>query len=184
MFLMEFSTTSKTFLYEITHRKKTIIELAEGTGISSSYLYRAALPTDESGVKFPIEYLIPLMKSAKDFRILKHIAAQCGFVPQIQIPGQVRYRDLFFFEYPDDILFKFISKFTTLLFPEEVHSHFPCRHLYFCSNLVRQLTPVRYLENLIRQLVDNSITAVHYLTGLTDFFSRPPLRTQITIHNF
>ena len=181
----------KPLLYEITQRKKKVIELAEGTGISSSYLYRAALPTDESGVKFPIEYLIPLMKSAKDFRILKHIAAQCGFVPQIQIPGQVRYRDLFFFEYPDDILFKFISKFTTLLFPEgpegllgRVHSHFPYRHFYFWPNLVRQLTPVRYLENLIRQLVDNSITAVHYLTGLTDLFSCPPLRTQITIHNF
>jgi len=71
----------KSYLYETIHRnKKSVMQLADETSISSSYLYRSALPTDESGVRFPLDYLIPLMKATNNFSVLKHIANICGFV--------------------------------------------------------------------------------------------------------
>jgi hypothetical protein len=71
----------KTLLYETIHRNtKPAAQLADETGISYSYLCRAGLPTDESGVKFPLEHLIPLMKAANDYSVLKHLNAICGFM--------------------------------------------------------------------------------------------------------
>ena len=71
----------KSCLYETIHRnKKTVAQLADETGISSNYLYRSALPTEESGVRFPLDYLIPLMKSTNNYSILKRIASLCDFV--------------------------------------------------------------------------------------------------------
>jgi hypothetical protein len=71
----------KTHLYKTIHRnKKSAAQLADETGISYSYLCRAGLPMDESGVRFPVDYLVPLMKSANDYSVLKHIAALCGFL--------------------------------------------------------------------------------------------------------
>jgi hypothetical protein len=75
----------KDYLYDTIHRnKKTVEQLADETGISDNYLYRACLPVNDkkskSGVKFPIEHLVPLMKAANDFSILKYIAQICGFL--------------------------------------------------------------------------------------------------------
>lgn len=71
----------KSCLYETIHRnKKSVAQLADETGISSNYLYRSALPTDESGVRFPLDYLLPLMKATGNFSVLKHIANLCGFI--------------------------------------------------------------------------------------------------------
>jgi hypothetical protein len=71
----------KTLLYTTIHRNaKSVAQLADETGISPSYLYRAGLPTDESGVKFPIEHLIPLMKSSGDYSVLKYLNRLCGFL--------------------------------------------------------------------------------------------------------
>lgn len=76
--------TLKDFLYDTIHRnKKTVEQLADETGISDNYLYRACLKVDKkskSGVKFPIEHLVPLMKAANDYSILKYIAQICGFL--------------------------------------------------------------------------------------------------------
>jgi len=80
----------KSCLYETIHRnRKSVAQLADETSISSSYLYRSALPTDESGVRFPLDYLIPLMKATGNYSVLKHIANLCGFVlvalPKIKV---------------------------------------------------------------------------------------------------
>ncbi len=76
----------KTLLYETIHRNaKPAAQLADETGISYSYLCRAGLPTDESGVKFPLEHLIPLMKASNDYSVLKHINTVCGFL-SVRIP--------------------------------------------------------------------------------------------------
>lgn len=73
--------TIKNILYETIHRnKKSVPQIADEMGISANYLYRAGLPLDESGVKFPVEYLIPLMKTTKNYSILKHLARLCGFI--------------------------------------------------------------------------------------------------------
>ncbi len=81
--------TLKSFLYETVHRaNKTVAELSDETGISTSYLYRACLPIEEkhgSGVKFPVDYLIPLMNATKNYSILNHIAKRCGFL-LVKIP--------------------------------------------------------------------------------------------------
>ena len=72
--------TIKTVLYNTVHRnKKPVAQIADETGISANYLYRAGLPVDESGVRFPVDYLVPLMKSTKDFSVLRHLARLCGF---------------------------------------------------------------------------------------------------------
>lgn len=83
--------TIKTILYETIHRnKKSVEQIADEIGISASYLYRAGLPLDESGVKFPIDYLIPLMKTTNDYAILEKIAMICGFLlvrePRVRTP--------------------------------------------------------------------------------------------------
>lgn len=71
--------TLKTLLYQAIHRnKKTAAQIADEIGISYSYLCRTGLPADESGVRFPLELLIPLMKSAHDYSILKHLATLTG----------------------------------------------------------------------------------------------------------
>lgn len=72
--------TIKELLYQTAHRnKKPVKQIADETGISDNYLYRATTP-GESGVKFPIEYLIPLMKSTNDYSILSHLCNLCGYI--------------------------------------------------------------------------------------------------------
>lgn len=71
----------KTILYNTIHRnKKTVEQLADEIGISASYLYRSGLPLDESGVKFPVDYLIPLMRATKNYELLEHLANLCGYL--------------------------------------------------------------------------------------------------------
>jgi hypothetical protein len=71
----------KTLLYKTIHRNaKSAEQLADEIGISYSYLCCAGLPLDESGVKFPLENIIPLMKAAGDYSVLKHINQLCGFL--------------------------------------------------------------------------------------------------------
>ncbi|GJQ32635.1 MAG: hypothetical protein HBSAPP04_14740 [Ignavibacteriaceae bacterium] len=78
--------TIKELLYKTAHRnKKSIKQLADESGISENYLYRACLPVDESGVKFPLDKLVPLMKAANDYSILSHISNICGFI-LVKIP--------------------------------------------------------------------------------------------------
>lgn len=85
------SKSIKTILYETIHRnKKSVDQIADEIGISSNYLYRAGLPLDESGVKFPLEYLVPLMKATGNYAILEQIAWICGFLlvrePRVKTP--------------------------------------------------------------------------------------------------
>jgi hypothetical protein len=71
--------TIKTLLYQAIHRnKKPAAQIADEIGISYSYLCRTGLPMDESGVRFPVELLVPLMKAAHDYSVLKHIATLTG----------------------------------------------------------------------------------------------------------
>ena len=71
----------KTLLYKTIHRNaKPAAQLADEIGISYSYLCRAGLPTDESGVRFPLELVVPLMKSAGEYSLLRHLAMLCGFL--------------------------------------------------------------------------------------------------------
>jgi len=88
---MAHSKSIKTILYETIHRnKKSVEQIADEIGISTNYLYRAGLPLEESGVKFPLEYLIPLMKATGNYAILEQIASICGFLlikePRVKIP--------------------------------------------------------------------------------------------------
>ena len=71
----------KDVLHSTVHENvKPVKVIADEIGISSNYLYRAALPDDESGVKFPIQFLIPLMKSTNNYSLLRHIAKVSGFL--------------------------------------------------------------------------------------------------------
>jgi len=71
----------KEVLYCTIHEnKKGVKQIADEIGISSNYLYRSALPDDESGAKFPIQYLVPLMKSTDDYSLIRHLAKLCGFI--------------------------------------------------------------------------------------------------------
>lgn len=82
----------KTILYEAIHRnKKTVSQIADETGISANYLYRSSLPIEQSGVRFPVDYLIPLMKATNNYTLLKHIAHTCGFV-LVKVPSVTPYR--------------------------------------------------------------------------------------------
>jgi len=54
--------------------------IADKMGISDNYLYRMCLPDDESGVKFPLDKLIPLMNATENYSILEYLANLCGFL--------------------------------------------------------------------------------------------------------
>lgn len=73
----------REILYDIIHNNKpgkSVSELADIIGCGSNMLYRSCLPEDsESGVKFDIQKLIPLMKATNDYRPIFYIAASCGF---------------------------------------------------------------------------------------------------------
>ena len=73
--------TVKLLLHDtLLNSKKSVATLSDETGMSASYLYRACNPEDDSGVRFPLDYLIPLMLATKNYTVLKHIASICGFV--------------------------------------------------------------------------------------------------------
>lgn len=77
---MNSSTSIKNILYATIHRnRKSIDQIADEIGISSSSLYRYGLE-GESGSEMPLSRLIPLMKSTNNFNLLKHIASLSGFV--------------------------------------------------------------------------------------------------------
>lgn len=81
--------TIKTTLYQTIHRnKKSVEQIADEMGISASYLYRAGLPTDESGVKFPVEHITPLVKATKDNSILEHLASLNGCI-LVKVPHYI-----------------------------------------------------------------------------------------------
>ena len=70
----------KTILYNTIHRnKKSINQIADEIGVSSNSLYRYCIE-GESGSEMPARRLVPLMKAAENFELLKHIAYLCGFV--------------------------------------------------------------------------------------------------------
>ncbi|MCL4797668.1 MAG: hypothetical protein KJZ84_24100 [Bryobacteraceae bacterium] len=70
----------KTVLYLTVHgSEKTVEQLADSMGISASYLYRACLE-GESGCRFPLDLLLPLIQATGDHRILDHLNARCGRV--------------------------------------------------------------------------------------------------------
>jgi hypothetical protein len=68
----------KTQLHFTVHgARKSVPELADEIGVSASYLYRACTE-GESGCKFPLELLIPLMQASGDYALLDHLNARCG----------------------------------------------------------------------------------------------------------
>ena len=70
----------KTQLYMTVHgAKKSVAELADEIGVSASYLYRACLE-GESGCKFPLDLLVPLMLATGDYALLDHLNSRCGRV--------------------------------------------------------------------------------------------------------
>ena len=78
--------TLKDCLYQTLHRsKKPLKQIAEDIGVSESYLYRAALPDQEesdtgTGCRFPLKYLVALIRSTGDFSTLDHIENSLGRV--------------------------------------------------------------------------------------------------------
>lgn len=66
----------KTDLYLTVHSSsKSVEQLADECGVSASYLYRACLE-GESGCRFPLELLLPLMQATSDYRLLDHLNAR------------------------------------------------------------------------------------------------------------
>lgn len=76
--------------YETLHRgRKTIEEISTQTGISKSSLYRYGLPVESSGLDIPLRKLVPIMKAAGNYSILKILNTSCGFLP-VRVPRAAR----------------------------------------------------------------------------------------------
>ncbi len=68
----------KTNLYFTVHGAQiSVEEIADHLGISASYLYRSCTEGD-SGCRFPLDLLLPLMEATHDFSLLEHLNARCG----------------------------------------------------------------------------------------------------------
>jgi hypothetical protein len=73
-------TPLKAAIHRTVHEsKKSVDEIAWACKVSPSYVYRACLQ-GESGCRFPLDLLIPLMQVTEDRRILDHLNARCGRV--------------------------------------------------------------------------------------------------------
>jgi len=73
-------------LYETVHQsKKPAKQLADETGVSYNYLMRMSMDTS-SGVDFNLKYLVPVMKAANNYDVLKALNQLCGFLPPVKPP--------------------------------------------------------------------------------------------------
>lgn len=88
--------TIKEALYNTIHRHPTLsVEaIAEQINMTTSYLYRSALPDPDtdgpkaSGVRFPLKQVVPLMRTTGDFQVLFTICEQVGYAA-IPIPETI-----------------------------------------------------------------------------------------------
>ncbi len=70
----------KTSLYLTIHgSKKSVEQIADECGITANYLYRSCLE-GESGCRFPLDLLLPLMQATGDYQVLDHINRRTGRV--------------------------------------------------------------------------------------------------------
>ncbi len=81
----------KTTLHFTVHGSKQSVEqIADELGISTSYLYRACLEGD-SGCRFPLDLLIPLMKATNDYSLLDHLNSRCDRVT-VSLPRSSQFK--------------------------------------------------------------------------------------------
>ena len=68
------------------HQTKSVRAMADEMGMAESYLYRSALPDQDtggdgaSGVRFPLKMLIPLIRTSGNFAVLDYIEHTLGRV--------------------------------------------------------------------------------------------------------
>jgi len=80
-------------LYSTIHKKKKSIEqIADEVGCSPSLLYRCANINDLDA-RFPLERLLPLMRSAGDFSVLKHLASRSGYL-LYKLPARIKFQKI------------------------------------------------------------------------------------------
>ena len=80
----------KKALYGTIHRKKeSVEEIADRVGCSASLLYRCCNVND-SQARFPLEKLLPLMRSVNDYSILRHLASRSGFI-LYKLPSRIKH---------------------------------------------------------------------------------------------
>ena len=89
----------KTHLHGTIHRHaaKSVPQIADDLGISASYLYRAALPCEgetATGCRFPLDLLIPLVRSTGDYQVLDYLEAAVGRVAIVLPSGAAGTREL------------------------------------------------------------------------------------------
>jgi hypothetical protein len=48
--------------------------------LTRSALYRYGLPVETTGLDIPMRKLAPIMKAAGDYRLLRKLAAECGYL--------------------------------------------------------------------------------------------------------
>ena len=76
--------------YETLHRsRKTVEQISTETGLNKSSLYRYGLPPESNGLDIPTRKLVPIMRSAGNYTILKTLAAACGFL-LVRVPRSAR----------------------------------------------------------------------------------------------
>jgi hypothetical protein len=72
--------------YDTIHRsKKPVKRIAEDTGIKEGTLYVYGLPAEANGRDIPLAKLLPIMKAAGNYAILKSLNNACGFL-MVRIP--------------------------------------------------------------------------------------------------
>lgn len=83
----------QTTLYQAVHGNKlSVDELADRIGIGPSSLYRAVLEGD-SGCKFDVQWLLPLMEATGDFAPLDLLCHRSNSV-RVRLPRAKRWKSL------------------------------------------------------------------------------------------
>jgi len=81
----------QTTLYQAVHGSKlSVDELADAIGVGPSSLYRAVLEGD-SGCKFDVQWLLPLMQATGDFRALDLLCHRANSL-RVKMPRVKRWK--------------------------------------------------------------------------------------------
>jgi len=76
--------------YKTIHRsKKNVKTIALETGIKAGTLYVYGMPSESNGRDIPLSKLIPIMKIANRYDILKVLNSACGFL-MVRVPRSAR----------------------------------------------------------------------------------------------
>jgi hypothetical protein len=148
----------KQELYETLRRSNLKVSvIADKMGAGESHLYKATTP--DSGVNFPLEWLIPLMNITKDYRVLEYVNSLCGFAAY-KIPAGGLKKGLVS-----------VAELQKLLGEVQTRLYYFYDHMNDAEKQMIDVQPIiKLIKDAIKALAAQKANVEKYAYGQTDLF--------------